>query len=120
MQRRRTHLALAIPLVVVVGLAARFALDGAVADAAGGAFYTALVYLLIAFARPTWPPLTVGLAAFGFSFAIECFQLTSIPGDLADRWSPVRLVLGRSFAAADIPAYAVGAVAAVAIDRRTQ
>ena len=105
-------------MLLVGGLAGRFALSGAVADLIGGATYTALVYVLVALAAPAAAPRTVGAAAFLISAAIECFQLTGIPQDLADWWSPIRLVLGTSFAWGDFVAYAVGALLAAWFDRR--
>jgi Protein of unknown function (DUF2809) len=105
-----------MPLVIVAGLAARFGLSGAPADAAGGVFYTVLVYLLIAFARPSARPAAVGMAALAFSTAIELFQLTSVPADLGASFAPLKLVLGSSFVATDLIAYAAGAVVASGTD----
>jgi hypothetical protein len=114
---RRLLMVGCVPALLAVGLITRFALDGWVADASGGVFYTALIYVLLAIAKPRAAPATLGLAALGFSIAIELFQLTPVPAELADAWSPFRLVLGTSFAAADLGAYVIGAAAALAADR---
>lgn len=117
LRARRRALLPWIPLLLVAGLAARFGLDGAVADLAGGVAYTAFAYLLIALACPAWPTVRIGAAALLFSVAIELFQLTGIPTDLAGAFSPARLVFGSSFVATDLLAYAVGAALAVGVDR---
>lgn len=116
---RRRRFAVAIPLVLVVGAASRFGLHGALADAAGGIFYTILIYTIVGLIRPTWAPSTLAVIALACSVAVELFQLTSIPADLADAFSPARLVFGSSFAATDLPAYATGALAAFLFDRRS-
>lgn len=111
-----------VPVVVVVGLAARFGLSGTVADLAGGVLYTVLIYVLAAWLRPGWRPTKVAAAALAFSVAIELLQLTSIPADLVNRFSAWRVVVGSSFAATDLLAYVVGAMLAAGADlamRRT-
>ena len=114
---RRVALIAAVPVVVIVGLAARFGLGGAPADWAGGVLYTALVYVLVALARPADARARVALTALAISVAVELFQLTPVPERLADAVPPVRLVLGSSFAAADLAAYALGALLAPLADR---
>lgn len=114
--RRRTLLLVA-PLLLAFGLAARFGLSGAPADATGAIAYTAFAYLLLALAFPSAAPPRIGAAAFGFSAAVELFQLTGVPESLAGAFGPSRLVFGTSFAATDLVAYAAGALLSVAIDR---
>lgn len=106
-----------VPAVIVVGLVSRFALPGVAGDGTGGALYTVLAYVVIAALAPQWPPLTVALAAFGFSSALELLQLTDVPATLSDAVPPARLVFGTAFAWADLPAYAVGAGVAFVVDR---
>lgn len=115
---RRRCLARAAPIVVVLGLVGRFGLPGALGDVVGGVGYTGLVYLLIAWARPTAEHRRLAVAAFACSAAIELLQLTGIPDDAARAFSPARLVLGTSFAATDLVAYAAGALLAVVVDAR--
>lgn len=104
-----------IPVVVLIGLA----LHGVrmiEAYIATDALYTVLVYLLVALAwprlRPRWP----AAIAFTFSAAVEFFQLTGIPADLAQRVPVVSLVLGERFGWLDIASYAAGAITAALID----
>lgn len=113
---RRRGLLPWVPALLILGLAARFGLDGLVADLAGGVAYTAFAYVLVALLLPDWAPIRVAAAALAFSFAIELFQLTGLPADLNAWFSPLRLVLGTSFAASDLAAYAVGAALAFAVD----
>ncbi|MBO9532902.1 MAG: DUF2809 domain-containing protein [Solirubrobacteraceae bacterium] len=107
---------MAVPVVVLLGLAARFGLSGWAADAAGGVLYVALVYLVIAFAWPTAPTVRVGLAGFACSAAVELLQLTSVPADLADAFPPIKLLLGTTFVTTDFLAYAAGALLAATVD----
>lgn len=106
-----------LPLVVLAGLVGRFALPGFLGDLVGGITYAALIYVLVAAAWPQLARAHVGMLAWLASCAVELFQLTGIPNDLADAFSPSRLVLGTSFAATDLLAYAIGAGVAAAVDR---
>ncbi|MCO1339547.1 hypothetical protein BJH93_11685 [Kocuria polaris] len=115
-RRRRLALAVAGLGVVPAGLASRFLFDGVIGDAAGGVLYAVLIYLLVAFVVPTWRPLRVGAIAAVLCFAVELFQLTPVPTSLAAVFPPIALVLGTTFVAADLPAYAAGAAAAAAVD----
>lgn len=107
-----------MPVLVALGLAGRFGLPGLLGDTIGGVTYAALAYVLIALLRPGWRPLTVGLAAFTFSAAIELLQLSGIAAELVEFWSPLKLVVGSSFVAGDFLAYAAGAAFAAAVDHR--
>jgi len=57
-------------------------------------------------------PLALGLGAFGICFALELFQLTSVPLRTPQ---PLRFLLGTSFAWTDVACYAVGAVVVAGI-----
>lgn len=113
---RRQCLAVALPAVVVAGLAGRFLLPGPAGDVAGGVLYTVLVYVLVALIWPRASPWRVAAAAFAFSSAVEVLQWTGAAADLVDLWSPLRLAVGESFVATDFIAYAAGALAAAAVD----
>lgn len=104
-----------IPVVVLTGLALH-GVRMVQAYIATDALYTVLVYLLVAIARPRWHPWRPAVIAFGFSTAVEFFQLTGIPAELAGRVPVVGLVLGERFGWLDIASYALGAVAAAAVD----
>ena len=114
--RRRLTLAAWVPRVVVAGLLGRFVLPGAVGDVSGGVAYAALVYVLVALVWPGARSAAVAVAAFAVSAAVELFQLTSVPADLAEAFSPARLVLGTGFNGWDFLAYAAGAALAWGVD----
>lgn len=102
----------------MLGLVARFALPGAPGDWAGGIAYAAFVYGLFAFVWPDLPSRVVGIAAFAGSAVVELLQLVGVAEALVDVWSPLRLVFGTSFVAADFVAYAIGAGLAAVLDAR--
>lgn len=114
-RRRRIALAVTIPIVVLVGLTLH-GIRTFEAYFAADALYTVLVYLLVALARPQLRPWWPAAIAFGFSAAVEFFQLTGIPADLAQRVPIVALALGERFGWLDIAAYACGALAAAVVD----
>lgn len=110
--RRRLMLVAAVLCIVPMGLAARFLLGGWVADVAGGVLYAVLVYLLVAFCFPQRRPLFIAVVSLGVCWAVELLQLTALPRDLGAVFPPIRLVLGTTFAAWDLLAYAAGVAAA--------
>jgi len=114
-RRRRTGLALAVPVVVVVGLLVHRVGAGWTAPLAD-ALYTVLVYLLVALALPGDRPRRPAAIAFVFSVSIELLQLTDLPARLAAAVPVSALVLGTGFEWGDLFAYAAGAGAAAALD----
>jgi hypothetical protein len=114
-RRRRVMLALTVPIIVVVGLGLH-GVRSFEAYFAADALYTVLVYVLVALVRPRLRPWWPATIAFGFSTAVEFFQLTGIPAELADRVPIVALALGERFGWLDVIAYACGAAAAAALD----
>lgn len=119
MLRRRTRPALALVAVAVVavGLVARFGVPGLGGDLAGSALYTGLLFVLAALVVPRAGGLELAGIAFGLSGVIEVLQLTPVVADVDSAFPPARLVLGSTFAALDFVGYAIGALAAVAVDR---
>lgn len=115
---RRAALLLAAGIVLVLGLVVSRG-SGLAADLAGGALYAALVYLLCAVVRPDAAPRRVGLVALGICVAVEVAQLTGAPAAAVDVWSPLRYVLGTTFAAPDLLAYAAGCLGATVLDTVT-
>lgn len=111
----------AIVVVLFMGVVFRFGIGGVIGDFTGGILYTMLIAVLIypLTSRPALSGLkklsrswfAAGWALL-ISVAIEFFQLTGIPADLAKVFPPVRLVLGTSFVALDLLAYLVGAALA--------
>jgi hypothetical protein len=66
---------------------------------------------------PRVRPGTAAGIALGFSCAVEFFQLTGVPAELAGHSTLARLVLGTSFNAPDLFWYAIGAVVGWAVHR---
>ena len=116
--RRRAWLAGAAVVVLLLGLFTRNGLPGILGDASGGFLYAVLIYLLLAFALPGARRLRVAAAAVALCALIELFQLTPYPARLGESWPLLRLVLGTTFNAWDLPAYLAGAAAAYTADRR--
>ncbi len=110
--RRRAALAGAAVVVLLLGLFTRSGLPGMLGDASGGFLYAVLIYLLLAFALPRARNLRVAAAAVVLCVLIELFQLTEYPIRLGELWPPLRLVLGTTFNAWDLPAYVAGSAAA--------
>ena len=110
--RRRAALAGAAVVVLMLGLFVRTGLPGVPGDAAGGFLYAALIYLLLAFALPGAKRMRMAAAAVALCTLIELFQLTPYPAQWGTAWPPLRLVLGTTFNAWDLPAYLAGATAA--------
>jgi hypothetical protein len=99
-------------LTVAAGLAVHVFGSGRFAGYAGDALYTVLVYALVVTVRPQVRPAVAACWALGISWAVEFFQLTDVPATLSAAVPLLRLVLGTTFNALDLVAYAVGAAAA--------
>ncbi|MFG2871355.1 DUF2809 domain-containing protein [Streptomyces sp. NPDC048338] len=117
MIRTRVAAGAAALLTVAAGLGIRSAASGVVAKYAGDALYTVLVLTLVVLLAPRVRPAVAAGIALGFSVAVEFFQLTGVPAELAARSALARLVLGTSFNAPDLLWYAIGAVVGWAVHR---
>jgi hypothetical protein len=114
--RIRAPYAIAALVTVALGLGLRSTMDGGVAKYGGDALYTLLVFWLVLVVAPRLNGPLAGAIACAFSWAIEFFQLSPIPGELSG--NPLaRLVLGSTFNAPDLFWYVVGAAAGVAVWR---
>ncbi|MBB2911436.1 hypothetical protein FHS43_002709 [Streptosporangium becharense] len=113
--RTRLLAALTACLTVAAGLTVRAVTGGWFGKYAGDALYTVLVYALIVFLLPRLSPSRVALGALAFSWAVEFAQLTPVPAALSEVSVVARLVLGSTFGAADLVAYAAGAAFAAAV-----
>jgi Protein of unknown function (DUF2809) len=111
----RVGASLAACVTIAAGLAARAWLGGMLANVLGVALWCTLIGLLVVVARPTLTPTRVALAATMVGWAVELFQLTSIPGRLYAWHRVFGLVFGTTFQWADVPAYPLGAALAGAI-----
>lgn len=116
MTRRRILLVAVAVALVVGGLAVARGWESAAGAFTGDALYAALLYVVVAFVAPRGRVAVVTAAAFALCAAVEVFQLTGIPAALAETVPPVALVLGTTFQWTDLVAYALGAVAAGAVD----
>ncbi|GAA0827089.1 DUF2809 domain-containing protein [Streptosporangium amethystogenes subsp. fukuiense] len=110
--RTRLLAALAAALTVAAGLTVRAVTGGWFGKYAGDALYTVLVYALIVLVWPRITPARAALGALAFSWAVELAQLTPVPAALSEVSVVARLVLGSTFGAADLVAYAAGAALA--------
>ncbi|MET8048923.1 DUF2809 domain-containing protein [Streptosporangium sp. NPDC005286] len=108
-QRTRLLAALAAALTIAAGLTVRAVTGGWFGKYAGDALYTVLVYALIVLVWPRITPARAALGALAFSWAVELAQLTPVPAALSEVSVVARLVLGSTFGAADLVAYAAGA-----------
>lgn len=86
--------------------------DGVAADLAGGLLYAILVALLLALLRPAARPVQVAVVGLGLCTLVELAQLTGVPAALVAVAPPLRFVLGTTFWAWDLAAYAAGATLA--------
>ncbi|APU44090.1 hypothetical protein BSL84_01465 [Streptomyces sp. TN58] len=96
-------------LTVGAGLGLRAVSAGSPAGYGGDALYTVLLLTLVVLVAPRWTPLRAAGTALAVSWAVELFQLSSVPADLSRHSVAARLVLGSTFNAPDLFWYAVGA-----------
>lgn len=82
----------------------------------GTALYASTVYAGVVFLRPWIAPVTAGAWALGFCWAVEFFQLTSVPRTLSEHSVAARLVLGRAFDWTDVWWYPVGVIPLVLLE----
>lgn len=113
--RARPPLALAASVVVVTGLVVSRG-DGLLADLAGGVLYAALVHLLVLLLAPRVRVLGAAGTALGLCTAVELAQLTPLPAAAGAAWPPAAYVLGSTFVATDLLAYAAGVAVVTAGD----
>ena len=117
LRRRRLAGLLALLATVVAGLLVHLGLPAStLTDVAGDALYTVAVYAGLVVLFPALPPRVVAVLAGAWSVAVELFQATGIPFELARRFPPIALVLGTGFDARDLVVYVMAALAAWAID----
>ncbi|XVV17016.1 DUF2809 domain-containing protein [Actinoplanes sp. CA-131856] len=91
--------------------------SGALAQYSGTALYASMVYAGVFVLFPAARPTGAGLAAIGFCWAVELFQLTGVPAGLSARSTLARLALGVSFDPQDLIWYVIGVVPLVVIHR---
>lgn len=113
--RARTAATLAVPPVVLAGLATARYGTGPLGDALGDALYAALVLLVLTLALPRLRVAARAGLAVGLCWAVELAQLTGAPASAVRAWPPLRYLLGTTFAWPDLLAYAAGAGVGAAV-----
>ncbi|MGH1548325.1 DUF2809 domain-containing protein [Leifsonia poae] len=116
MVRRRIVLVLAAAALIVAGLVLARTTDSAGWTFVGDALYAAMLYAVVGAVLPPSAPVVAAGIAFGASAAVEFFQLTGIPAQLATVVPGAALVLGTTFQGTDLVAYALGAALMAAAD----
>ncbi|THA81775.1 DUF2809 domain-containing protein [Streptomyces sp. A0592] len=96
-------------VTVGAGLGLRAVAAGSVAKYGGDALYTVLLLTLVVLVAPRWTPLRAAGNSLALSWAVEFFQLSSVPAELSRDSVAARLILGSTFNAPDLFWYAVGA-----------
>jgi len=115
--RRRLTACLSAVVVVGAGLFVHLALpDGFATDAAGDILYAVCIYLLVVVVAPRLRPRAVAALSFAWCAAVELFQLSGLPETWGAAFPPVMLVLGTVFTPTDLLMYAIGILAAFAVD----
>lgn len=106
--------------VIVLGLFSRsgiVAMPRFVSKYAGDGLWALMIFLLAGMFFPRRSALFVGLVAFAYACATEFTQLVRTPWlDRIRHTIPGRLVLGDTFAWADMAAYLVGVLVGIAIE----
>jgi hypothetical protein len=113
----RLPTALAAVLVVLAGLAVATAGSEPWADALGDALYAALVLLLLRLLLPRRRTVLLALVALLVCTAVEVAQVTGVPSAVVRAFPPARYVLGTTFVATDLLAYAVGVLVTAVVLR---
>ena len=117
--RRRLFAAALVPAIVVAGLLSRRSewVHAAFGKYPGDALWTAMIYCLVAALGPGLSRASVAAVALLVSFGVEFSQLLQYPWLDSVRGTALgHLVLGSTFNAPDLAAYAVGALAAFGAD----
>ena len=117
-RRRTSRVVAGLVAVGLVGVGVAVSrVDHPLADPVGDALYAALVFTLLVVVAPRARSATLALVTVAFCTAIELAQLTGIPATIVDAVPAARYVLGTTFVAVDLLAYAVGAGLAWAVRR---
>jgi hypothetical protein len=112
LQRSRLIYALAVVLVIGIGLLWRsglFALPSFVAKYGGDSLWALVVFLCFGFVSPRASTVRIGFIAVCFAWSVELLQLYHAPWIDGIRATPLgRVVLGSTFNSPDLLAYVVG------------
>lgn len=106
---------LAVALTVRAVTAGALNSTGRLEQYSGTALYASMSYVGVLFLWPRRSPLTTAGIAWAWCWAMECFQLTGIPGELSTQSLLSRLVLGVQFDRTDLLWYPAGIVPLVVL-----
>jgi hypothetical protein len=110
-------LGLAFAIRLVTGTAVET--TGLLEQISGTALYASAFYGGLLVLWPRGRAVVLGLISIGFCWAVEFFQLSSVPAALSAHSVVARLVLGRSFDPYDLVWYVVGVLLAMALHHLT-
>jgi len=113
--RRRRTLAGVAGLILVTGLVVHFAIPSAAGNFVADALYAVMLFVVLLFVFVRTSGWWIALVTFALCVGIELLQLTGLPASLAAVFPPARLLLGTTFAAIDLVAYLIGALAAALV-----
>jgi Protein of unknown function (DUF2809) len=117
MRRNRLWYAIAIGLVIAIGLGSRHYPQ--LGKYPGDALWTIVVFLLLGFALPRVSTLKVATLALFISYIVEFGQLYRAPWIVAIRSTTIgHLILGSDFGWGDLAAYTIGALLALVVESR--
>ncbi|GIJ51450.1 hypothetical protein Val02_83360 [Virgisporangium aliadipatigenens] len=101
---------LAVALAIRAASAGALESTGRLEQYSGTALYASMTYVGVLAVWPRRSPWVAATVAWAWCWAMECFQLTGIPAELATRSLLARLVLGIRFDPVDLWWYPVGIV----------
>lgn len=121
--RSRLLTTLGIAAVIALGLASRrwpWLLPAWLGKYPGDALWATMVFFCWAWVLPAASTLRLAALALGTAWLVEFSQLVHTPWlDAIRQTTPGHLALGSTFTWVDLPAYAVGVLLGVAVDRST-
>jgi len=82
----------------------------------GDGLYAVLVYVLVVGVAPAIRRWVAALVAFAVCVTIELLQVTGLPAQIVEKVPAARYVLGTTFHAPDLLAYAAGVLVAAGLD----
>ena len=117
MSRNKLWYAIAIVVVIIIGLASRQYLQ--LSKYPGDALWTIMVFLILGIILPRLSSLKIATLALFISSVVEFGQLYRAPWLVAIRSTTIgHLILGSDFGWGDIAAYTVGALLALVVECR--
>lgn len=124
LRSRRSLLLATVLAVIAVGVGVRYlplGLPKEIVKYGGSVLWGAMVYGLVAFARPAAAVARLAAVALIVAVLVELFRLIHTPGLDAFRLTLAgQLLLGRVFSPWNVVAYAAGIELAAALDRSTR